>query len=190
MIHVFSLALLILSSSVVAMDESPRLVSLDDVDLTGMTVAFPRNHVRSKCGVDLLLDQEGFMVKSGELVTRVQKHDTHPVLRKANIKTLAKYGAHNKFVVRNFDNGHYSVEPASELRGGGAIGAVIGSTLGYGLVTFVGHGCIQIAGICSGPAYYPVVASLEKMCAVPIHLAATKAGVAGGVIGGVATGPV
>lgn len=92
--------------------------------------------------------------------------------------------------ISKMNDGEYSIHAKTRLLGGGVGGAWLGSTLGYGAVTFVGYGSIHLIALCTGPAYVPVAATLTKMFSIPIHAAASAAGVAGGVAAGVATGPV
>ena len=92
--------------------------------------------------------------------------------------------------INSVEENEYSLKLNGRLHGGGIGGAWLGSTLGYGLVSFLAHGLILAASCLAGPAQPAAFVTLEKMFAIPIHSAACAAGVAGGVNVGVATGPV
>lgn len=112
-------------------------------------------------------------------------------IRGIETKQLAKYLKHgNLLYINKAENGEFSINAHNRVNGGGAIGAWIGSTLGYGTVTFLGHGTIHLVSACTGPFYTATAATLTQMMTIPIHSAACAAGVAGGIAGGVATGPV
>lgn len=122
----------------------------------------------------------------------LQSHQLSKELRNVPTEKLSKMltaGAYLR-VNRSLDGSQYSVDLQQRVRGGGAFGAWLGATIGYGGVTLVGHGAIHLIALCTGPAYTPVSATLEKMLAIPIHKAAISAGVAIGMAGAVATGPV
>ena len=88
------------------------------------------------------------------------------------------------------NNGEFNLKSHGRLRGGGAGGATVGFYAGKFLVHFVGHGAMLVAAACTGPAAPATLAALEATFAVPLEAASNIGGLAGGVVGGVATGPV
>ncbi|MFC1870698.1 hypothetical protein ACFLXW_00350 [Candidatus Dependentiae bacterium] len=134
-------------------------------------------------------DDGGFFVHNEDGMTRIQNCDVDPALHLSPAQ-LCKFAQENKLRLKQFDNGEFSVEPAGGLVGGGAIGAGIGSALGFGVTFFSCHAVICVVSAATGPFAPATFKTLETMLAVPIHAASVQAGIAGGVAVGVATGPV
>jgi hypothetical protein len=96
-----------------------------------------------------------------------------------------------KFKVSKFSNGEYAVRADGDLKGGGALGATGGAIFGKFLVHFIGQGVIQIAAICTGPAYPATILALEAaLLPTVIEPLSNVAAIGCGIAGGVATGPV
>ncbi|HLB40284.1 MAG TPA: hypothetical protein VJJ83_00710, partial [Candidatus Babeliales bacterium] len=121
----------------------------------------------------------------------IQRHYVDKELRGIPSHQLSKVLSAGAYLQLNKHDkqDEYSLRLHGRLPGGGPFGAWAGATLGYGLVTFVGHGVIELVSVCTGPAYVPVSQTLHKMLAAPIHSAAVSVGIAGGIAGGVLTGP-
>ncbi|MCX5922227.1 MAG: hypothetical protein NTX86_02775 [Candidatus Dependentiae bacterium] len=187
------LSMLLISSQSFGMNQltQHKFSELDNLDLSEATFCIPQERMTStSCNKQLLYNKEGFLVADGEEVIPVNSYDTDKLLRGRKINDIIKYGTVGKFKLSQYDNGEYKVDAVVELKGGGIGGAWVGSTIGYGLVTFLGHGTIQLIAVCTGPVFYTATAgTLHKMMAIPIHKAATAAGIAGGIALGVATGP-
>ncbi len=141
--------------------------------------------------VSLSVNAGEYSVLQAGKTHKIESYDVDPVLRKMDTKQLAKFQQNNSVAIGQLSDGSFKVDAKLGLKGGGVFGAWLGSTLGYGLVTLTGHGLIQIVSLCTGPLFYaPVSATLTKMFAIPIHAAASAAGIACGVSGAVVTGPV
>ena len=138
----------------------------------------------------LVRSQKGYNLQMGNVNREIKSYDVDARIRSMNGEQLGRLAAIGGLKAHKMSNGDYRIEIGGGLKGGGAFGAWLGSTLGYGAVTFAGHGAIHLVSLCTGPLYVPVSATLTKMLAVPIHAAACTAGVAGGLAVGVATGPV
>lgn len=138
----------------------------------------------------LVRTAKGYSLQVNGLSREVNSYDVDARLRSMNGEQLGRLAAIGGLKAHQMSNGDYRIEIGGGLKGGGAFGAWLGSTLGYGAVSLVGYGTIHLVALCTGPGYAPVAATLTKMLAVPIHGAACAAGVAGGLAGGVATGPV
>ena len=143
--------------------------------------------------IALFHDEEGFHVlKDGEKY-QVKNHLLDRSLRNISKDSskLKRFLKNGYIVVNQAENSdEYLLETRDRLKGGGAFGAWLGSTLGYGLVSFAGHGIILGVSLFAGPAQPAAFYTLEKMFAIPIHSAACAGGVAGGITLAVATGPV
>lgn len=88
------------------------------------------------------------------------------------------------------DNGKYVLHAHGRIKGGGVGGATFGFFAAKFAVHFVCHGVIFIVAACTGPAA-PATAAAIEACALPfIESASNLAGLAGGIAGGVVTGPV
>lgn len=183
------LLLLLLSCASVS-----AMTDLDDLDTQGLTLQIPSKNVRThhiKDPISLYCDDEGFLVKKGDELVRVNNYDIDPTFRGRDMKDILKYTAlDNKFRISECDNGEYKVSPASDLRGGGIFGAQGGFLLGKFLVHFVGQGVIQIAALCTGPAYPATVVALEATFLPFIEAASNVVALGTGVAGAVITGPV
>lgn len=139
--------------------------------------------------VKVYFDNGDFTVQKGSEKQEIQSCFNDQALQnlnKAKLCALLKSG----YVQVKPHGSEYSLDVHQRLDGGGLFGAWAGAWLGYGAVTFLGHGAIHLAAVCTGPFYAPTAATLTSMCSVPIHAAASAAGVAVGLAGGVATGPV
>ncbi len=142
--------------------------------------------------IALFHDEEGLHVlKDGE------RHQVKNHLLDWSLQNISKDSPKLKRFLKNgyidvnqAENGEYLLEARDRLKGGGVFGAWLGSTLGYGLVSFAGHSVILGVSLFAGPAQPAAFYALEKMFAIPIHSAACAGGVAGGVALAVATGPV
>lgn len=188
------LLLLLTISSLKAVDSPQGLTTLDDYDMSEATVEFSPESIRAEGlgeRVCLFYDKEGFFVRSNDEDVRVHPYDTDPIFKNRNQKDVLKFALGNKLMLKKFNNGEYKVEAAGGLKGGGVGGAWLGSIIGKAAVHFVGHGVIQIIGVCSGPAYLPTVAALEAaLLPTVIEPMSNVVAIGLGVAGGVATGPL
>jgi hypothetical protein len=167
---------------------STHPISLDSLNLSDATIQIPQERVRSKEGKKLFYNKEGFFVAEGEDIKHVHPYDTDKTLHGLSVKDIMKYTMHGKFRVSKFNSGEYRIESIGELNGGGPGGATIGFYVGKFLTHFVGHGVIQIAAVCSGPAYLVTLTSLEATFGPGIEAASNVVGLGTGILGGVATG--
>ncbi len=145
------------------------------------------SHTLGKIG--LYHDRNNYFVKHNDSYHKVEDHATDKTLRSIKKQDLNRFLANGYITVNRDSTGEFNLKSNGRVKGGGVIGAWIGSVAGYGLVTGVGHGGIHLVAICTGPFYMGTAGALHKMLAIPIHKAACAAGVAGGIALGVATGP-
>lgn len=142
-------------------------------------------------GISVFKTKAGFQVEEPDY-TRVEvpSHKVNKDLRKMNMRQLAKFTKAGYIAVNQSDDGQYSLDAVQRLRGGGAWGMWLGSTLGYGGITAACYGTLYGVSWLTGPAQPVVFLTLSTMCKIPIHYAACTGGIAGGIALGVATGPV
>lgn len=134
---------------------------------------------------------KGFFVQSGEDVIKVKPHDIDKSIRSLSVKSLASFvAAGNSIRAHKFDNGEFSLAPYGKIHGGGPGGATAGFYIGKFATYFVCHGAIQVAALCTGPAYLVTLASLEGTFLPTIELASNTVALGTGMIGAVMTGPV
>jgi hypothetical protein len=140
--------------------------------------------------IKLRYDEQGYSVIQNGKSHKIESYDVDPLLRKMNREQLKKFQQKGLISVNQADNGEFSLKAGAKLRGGGPGGATIGAYVGKFLVHFVAHGTILIVGACTGPAAPATIASLEATFLPTIEAASNVGAIAGGIIGGVATGPV
>lgn len=136
-------------------------------------------------------DQDSFHVTHDGQTATVKSWQMDKELRGVTQDKLAKLLAAGAYLqVNQSGNNDYTLKLQQRLAGGGIIGAGIGAKLGYGLTTFVGHAILLGVSYVAGPAQPAAFIALEKVFAGPIHGVACAAGVAAGMTGAIATGPV
>lgn len=121
---------------------------------------------------------------------KIENHDVDPVLRKMNTEQLAKFQKNNSVAVNQLSDGSFKVDAKLGLKGGGVLGATIGAWIGKGLVYIGAYSAIGVISACTFAAAPVTFAALTAAWAVPIEAASMAGAVAGGMVGGVATGPV
>ncbi len=183
-------SLIAAASSLSAME---TLTSFNDLDMTNATLEFSPSTART-CGAEenaaLFYDKEGFFVREDDNDVRVHGYDTDKFFQGKSVEEMARYAMIGGFKVSQFDNGQYAVRTQGALKGGGVGGATGGFYFGKFLTHFVCHGAIQVAALCTGPAYFATLAGLEGTFMVPIEAASNVVALGFGVAAGVATGPV
>lgn len=169
-------------------------MDLEDLDPSGLTLIIPSSQVITKNSVGkivLLYDEEGFIVKQGDEFTRVHKYNTDKIFKKFDFKSMAKYVLlNNKIKVTQFDNGEYIVREQGGLKGGGIFGAQAGFLAGNFAFNFVAYGSIILVSTLTGPAAPATAAALSATLSPFIQTGAMTAGLAVGMAGAVATGPI
>ena len=143
--------------------------------------------------IALFHNEEGFHTLKNGATPQVKNHFLDQSLQdiSKDDSKLKEFLKNGYIVVNQAENSdEYLLETRDRLKGGGAFGAWLGSTLGYGLVSLAGHGVLFSASLFAGPAQPVAFVTLVKMFAIPIHSAACAGVVAGGITLAVATGPV
>jgi hypothetical protein len=139
--------------------------------------------------VKLYHGEKGFYVNHDNKIQHIQKCFTEKLFRNATKEQIEAFGKVGYFSIDKVD-GEFSLKAKGRVIGGGPGGAVIGATIGKVGIYVLGHGAIQIAGVLSGPAYWPTVLALEGYFGAAITATAQAGAIAGGILGAVATGPV
>ena len=133
---------------------------------------------------------KGFVV-----IQHAKKHVIDPMLMDKTSRNMDQQGLKN-FLVRGYfavnqtNDGSFTLRALPREEGGGVLGAVIGAFVGKMAVSVVGHGTLLIIAGLTGPAAPATYLALESAFGAQIELASVKGAIAGGMIGGVATGPV
>lgn len=138
----------------------------------------------------LKLTKQGYIVTHDKVKTAIPSYDVHKELRKMTKSQLKAYQAKHHVVLRRMMDGSIQVEPGHGLKGGGLVGAKIGFWVGKIGVHVGARIGFLIAAACTGPAAPATYAGLEATFLVPLEAASNAAGIACGILGGVATGPV
>lgn len=140
--------------------------------------------------VTLRHDGMSFHVRQGGALHKVESYDVDPVLRKVNKANLGAFLKAGKIGVVKMSDGSFALHSHIQGLGGGVFGANFGFFAGKFAVHFVGQGLIQVAALCTGPAYGVTLASLEACLLPEIEAFSNVVGCATGIATAVATGPV
>jgi hypothetical protein len=133
----------------------------------------------------------GFVVIKDEKIYHLGPEAVDSSIRKMDFKQRSMYIMKGgSLALSQTTEGNYILRIAPKIKGGGLVGASIGAKIGYFAVHFVSHTTIGIISACTGPFALATAASLEATAMPWILIAAKGGAIAGGVIGGVATGPV
>ena len=180
------LGLLFISSSIFSMQLG--LVKSDEkkVHIPPTFVFVP-----SRLGpVDLYHGKKGFSVIHENKKHKIESPFTDPMVRNITPEQLKAFLNNGRLSINQTTDGTFLLKANTRTVGGGIIGANIGAFLGKATVYVLGHGAIQIAALCTGPAYPATVLALEGCFAIQIEAASMGGAIAGGMIGAVTTGPV
>lgn len=179
------LSLLLCTSSIFSMQLD--LVKSDVKKDHHIKQIFVPNHLGL---LELYHGKNGFYVRQDDKKYEVKKYFTDPLVRDVSEKQLKNFLKNGYISLNQMNDGEFSLKAKGRVNGGGALGASIGAFLGKAAVYVVGHGAIQLISICTGPAYPVTLLALTGCFAIPIETASMAGAVAGGIILGVATGPV
>lgn len=128
----------------------------------------------------------GFLVNNQE----VQPQNMDKQLRTLDPIALKAVLKNGYVMVDQSTNGEYKLSLNGRLKGGAIGGAVVGFWIGKVGVYALGYGTISLISACTGPLAKGTFVTLTKFCGPAIEVASTKAGLAGGIALGAATGPV
>ena len=138
----------------------------------------------------------GFAVIDQSGKHHVQNCFVDKELRNRTPEQIFGYLKNNNYLtVNRMSDGEYVIHGQGRLLGGGLLGAHAGAWLGKALVSVVGHGAIALVSgavslVATPAAGFVVFTSLESTLGASIEVASFTGAIAGGIIGGVATGPV
>lgn len=124
----------------------------------------------------------------------VPPHLVDKSLRDRSPEEIRKFLAHNYLKVKQGSDQNYSIEAGTRNLGGGAGGATVGAFIGKWGTTIIGNGLVT--GLCQlsnfvAPGSGIWVETVVRPAVMPvIEAASIKVAIAGGVLGGVLTGPV
>jgi hypothetical protein len=143
----------------------------------------------------LFHDGSSFVVQRMGVTQQVPAYAVEREIRSYDVATLLKLQEHGYFdVQRSVEGNEYRIEFQPVLKAGGVGGANAGfwagRFLGYGLVYGL-TAIVCLPALAAGPVAYGAAFKIASVTVAPIAEAtATTFSVAGGVAGGVATGPV
>jgi len=133
----------------------------------------------------------GFGVAKDSKIHIVQPDCMDTMLRNLTFKQRNAYLLKGGSIELNQANtGEYTLKSVANIQGGGLLGAKIGFWVGKGVVYLGAYTGIAIAAACTGPLAPVTFSALTAAYAVPIEAASHVGAISGGIIGGVATGPV
>jgi len=140
-------------------------------------------------------DEDGFSVEQDGEMFFVEKCWIDSSLQDISSEELEEYLTSGKIFVNQMEDGEFSLRTRLFLKGGGAGGATFGFWLGRAIV----YGTVAVASTVATVVAAPVVGTVAAGAAVTaavatvapvIEGAAQVASLAGGILGGTATGPV
>lgn len=177
-----------------------RILLLLSIPLCSMAmeIEVPKENLfvpRSLGQVSVFKTEEGFAVEKDGERTPITPYRVESTLRKMDSQQLAKFLTAGYLSVQKSSDGEYGLESHARVKGGGLFGATVGAFLGKGLVSVVGHGSIYLVSLGISAVATPAVGTgvglfLEGTLGHMIEAASIHAAIAGGIMGGVATGPV
>lgn len=141
--------------------------------------------------ISVCYNNNEFSIKKDQQLIPIQRCFIDKELRgisKENLNRLLTSSAY--LVVNKINKNEYSLKLNGRLLGGGVVGATTGFYIGKFLTHFVAHTAILIAGACTGPLAPATIASLEATFLPVIEATSNTVGLAGGILGGITTGPV
>lgn len=142
--------------------------------------------------ISLCHDNNGFTVITNSQSIPIQPCFLDKELRGISKRKLSQIIAAGGYLSINKINeeNQYSLKLNGRLLGGGVVGANVGFWIGRLGTSFLGHGAILVAGALTGPAAPATILALEGSFGFYIESTANAAGLAGGILGAVITGPV
>ena len=140
-------------------------------------------------------NHNGFTVIDGSTRTKISNHLVDKELRGRTTEQIAKFAAVHSIRLSQATDGSYNVRAHLQTKGGGAGGAYWGAWIGKAVGYGVGVGtCYVVGGVVTfiaGPIAGAATAEGIKAAALPaIEAFSNVCAVGGGILGGVATGPV
>lgn len=148
--------------------------------------------VSSSEPVQLFRNHKNLFVQDENAAYRVEKYNMNPLLHEAmERQALGDFTVKGGYLrVKSLSDGKYFLEARVRVDGGGLGGTTVGCYAGKFIVHFVAHGTIGIISSFTGPAAPATALSLEATFLPTIEAASNIGAIAGGIIGGLFTGPV
>jgi hypothetical protein len=144
----------------------------------------------------LFHNEQGFHVQThdGDF-KQIAQYNMDKNLRQMTPEQLQAFQKAGFFMLKKLSDGEFNLNPHVRGPGGFALGAYLGSAAGFWLVQGAVYGASALAGgattLVAGPVVGGVVASATYATIAPLaQPVAIAAAAAGGIIGGVATGPI
>lgn len=152
-------------------------------------------HARGLENVELFHDDnEGFSLKHNGIERKINSYSVSPELRNITSATLSKYQDAAFLSVVEQSDGEVSLKSHVRGESGGLGGAQIGFLAGKFITSFLGQAAITAATtvvtIVCPPAAVPFDLAARAALTPMIEGASLYVALAGGILGGAATGPV
>ena len=180
------LGLLFISSSIFSMQLD--LVKSDEKKIhIQPTFVFVPSRLGS---VDLYHGKKGFSVIHENKKHKIESPFTDPMVRNITPEQLKAFLNNGRLSINQTTDGTFLLKANTRTVGGGVGGATTGFYVGKFLHYFVCHGAIIVVSALTGPAAPATFAGLEACLAPHIELTSHATSLAGGIIGGVISGPV
>ncbi|MFA6065854.1 MAG: hypothetical protein WC707_01590 [Candidatus Babeliaceae bacterium] len=145
--------------------------------------------------VSLTRDSEGFHVIQNGVKRSVKNHWVDKTLRSIPSDKMEKFLQHGYISVNKMSDGEFTLNAKVRGNGGAYFGAVAGTIVGGAVVQGAYHGTLAGIGFALSPFITPVgagaVVGIIRTFTMPAAILATKTvAIAGGIVGGVITGPI
>lgn len=145
--------------------------------------------------VRLIHRDEEFYAVHGGRAHKVQSHNLSPNLRKISDRALALLLEGGYLAVDKSNEGDFVVNFNARQLGGGIGGGTVGFYAGKLCVHVAFHGLVLaisagVSAVATPGAGLAVAAAMEKTFIVPVEYASNIVGLAAGITGAAATGPV
>lgn len=166
------------------------LIVLFSLSAFGMELINARS-VSSSKDVKLWSNNSHLFVEDENAAYRVEKYNMSHLLKEVmERQAMGKFTDGGYIRVKQLSDGKYALEAKVRGDGGGLTGTTVGCYIGKFTVHFIAHGTILVISSFSGPAAPATATALEATFLPAIEAASNIGAIAGGIIGGLATGPV
>ena len=171
------------------------LVSLNLMNAGGLEIAKSSFHAPHHLGnIKLSHDVDGFSVLKDGRKHAVAKYFVDKTVRNMPTEQVQKFLKHGYLSVNQMSDQGYSIQANGRINGGALGGAGAGMWIGRFVGQAIGYGAVAIVSLpalVGGPATYVVACTALGGTVMPlIETASHVTAIAGGIIGGVVSGPV
>ena len=101
------------------MGMNDRQIHFKDLDENNLAISIPASKIIGNsltCKIELLYDNEGFVVIREGKCIRVPKSNVEKLLKKCDFRTMLKYAILSKFKVKELEDGQYLIKTYGGLK--------------------------------------------------------------------------